>query len=433
MKKPLRSLTALFLALLMLAGCSTSPAHDIVTQAGKQLRTAASEAPSASDSDSAEIPSPSPTSTPTAAPTAEPEPEPTPEPEPLALTDGVVLGRRVFVHENGVAFWGAEEYICSALLDSAGNLYDFCVEGLTNTRIVGSAILDSYYYMSTYDGIFRFALADLQTGNNGSELLCDDTAYDGFSIYNGAIYYQDDDALLTLPIDGGEPQTILSGIEDCEITNQGIFYTNMTEGLYLMDPDTRDSKRLIDCPAGCHIALRDSTFYLWASREVLQYNYATGATRSLTLAHEPDMEEHIWPSAGDTLVYTGTDDEIYSYDLSSDSEITLSSFSTLPDKGQGCFPSNVLYYIYTDTVYWDDVIAVAKGKMDLDDFATVNATPTPDVYKRQAVKPYGINYSRFMNGLKKAGIDMNRKMLSELAINDATAFAALVETAKNAL
>ena len=50
-----------------------------------------------------------------------------------------------------------------------------------------------------------------------------------------------------------------------------------------------------------------------------------------------------------------------------------------------------------------------------------------------AVKPYGSNYSRFMNGLKKAGIDMNRKMLSELAIHDAAAFGALVETAKNAL
>ena len=50
-----------------------------------------------------------------------------------------------------------------------------------------------------------------------------------------------------------------------------------------------------------------------------------------------------------------------------------------------------------------------------------------------AVKPYGIDDSRFMNGLKKAGIDMNRKMLSELAIHDAAAFGALVETAKNAL
>ena len=36
-----------------------------------------------------------------------------------------------------------------------------------------------------------------------------------------------------------------------------------------------------------------------------------------------------------------------------------------------------------------------------------------------AVKPYGMNYSRFMNGLKKAGIEMNRKSLSELAITDA--------------
>ena len=50
-----------------------------------------------------------------------------------------------------------------------------------------------------------------------------------------------------------------------------------------------------------------------------------------------------------------------------------------------------------------------------------------------AVAPYGMNYSRFMFGLKKAGIEMNRKTLSEMAIHDAAAFAALVETAKKAL
>ena len=50
-----------------------------------------------------------------------------------------------------------------------------------------------------------------------------------------------------------------------------------------------------------------------------------------------------------------------------------------------------------------------------------------------ACKMNGINYSRFMNGLKKAGIEMNRKTLSEMAINDTAAFAALVETAKKAL
>lgn len=49
-----------------------------------------------------------------------------------------------------------------------------------------------------------------------------------------------------------------------------------------------------------------------------------------------------------------------------------------------------------------------------------------------AVKPLGLNYSRFIHGLKLAGIDMNRKMLSELAIHDEAAFAALVEKSKGA-
>ena len=48
-------------------------------------------------------------------------------------------------------------------------------------------------------------------------------------------------------------------------------------------------------------------------------------------------------------------------------------------------------------------------------------------------KVNGMNYSTFMHGLKKAGIDLNRKMLSEIAINDKEAFAALCAQAKAAL
>ncbi len=48
-------------------------------------------------------------------------------------------------------------------------------------------------------------------------------------------------------------------------------------------------------------------------------------------------------------------------------------------------------------------------------------------------KVCGINYSQFMNGLKKAGITLNRKMLAELAVSDKAAFASLVEQAKAAL
>jgi large subunit ribosomal protein L20 len=50
-----------------------------------------------------------------------------------------------------------------------------------------------------------------------------------------------------------------------------------------------------------------------------------------------------------------------------------------------------------------------------------------------ACKLNGMNYSTFINGLKKAGITLNRKMLSEIAINDAAGFTKLTETAKAAL
>ena len=49
-----------------------------------------------------------------------------------------------------------------------------------------------------------------------------------------------------------------------------------------------------------------------------------------------------------------------------------------------------------------------------------------------AAKANGINYSTLMNGVKKAGIVLNRKMLSEIAIADEAAFKALVEKAKAA-
>ena len=50
-----------------------------------------------------------------------------------------------------------------------------------------------------------------------------------------------------------------------------------------------------------------------------------------------------------------------------------------------------------------------------------------------AARQHDISYSRLMNGLKLAGIEMNRKMLSEIAINDEKAFEELVNKAKDAL
>ncbi len=50
-----------------------------------------------------------------------------------------------------------------------------------------------------------------------------------------------------------------------------------------------------------------------------------------------------------------------------------------------------------------------------------------------AARINGLSYSVFMDGLKKAGVELDRKVLADMAVNDADAFAALVEVAKKAL
>ena len=49
-----------------------------------------------------------------------------------------------------------------------------------------------------------------------------------------------------------------------------------------------------------------------------------------------------------------------------------------------------------------------------------------------AVRPHGLSYSRFINGLKTAGIEVDRKILADMAVNDPKAFAQLVDEAKAA-
>ena len=50
-----------------------------------------------------------------------------------------------------------------------------------------------------------------------------------------------------------------------------------------------------------------------------------------------------------------------------------------------------------------------------------------------AARMNGLSYSQFMNGLNKAGVQLNRKVLADIAVNDAAGFSALVEKAKASL
>ena len=47
-----------------------------------------------------------------------------------------------------------------------------------------------------------------------------------------------------------------------------------------------------------------------------------------------------------------------------------------------------------------------------------------------AVRAYGLSYSRFINGLKKAGVELDRKILADLAVKDSNSFSKIIETSK---
>ena len=87
-----------------------------------------------------------------------------------------------------------------------------------------------------------------------------------------------------------------------------------------------------------------------------------------------------------------------------------------------------LYRVAREAVMKAGMYAYIGGKAKKRDFrslwiARINA----------AARINGLSYSKFMFGLSKAGINLNRKVLADLAVNDAAAFTALVEKAKAAL
>ena len=107
------------------------------------------------------------------------------------------------------------------------------------------------------------------------------------------------------------------------------------------------------------------------------------------------------------------------------------------DKNNKKFNASLLKKYAEGCHYIVRVMREVNGEVWMYNYDGDNAYFVGDVYLfidgKQACKLNDMNYSTFMHGLKLAGIDMNRKMLSELAIHDAAAFTALTEKAKAAL
>ena len=88
-------------------------------------------------------------------------------------------------------------------------------------------------------------------------------------------------------------------------------------------------------------------------------------------------------------------------------------------------PRSKLFRTATESVDRAQVMAYVHRKLKKRDFRRLWT-----IRINAACRMNGINYSRFIDGLNKCGITLNRKMLSEIAIHDPSGFAKVVETAK---
>ena len=98
-------------------------------------------------------------------------------------------------------------------------------------------------------------------------------------------------------------------------------------------------------------------------------------------------------------------------------------------KAKGYYLAKSKLYRYArEAVNRADQFAYIGRKLKKRDFRTLWITRI-----NAATRMHGLNYSQFIRGLKNGGIDLNRKMLAEMAVRDPDAFAQLVDQAKAAL
>jgi len=307
--------------------------------------------------------------------TESPEPSeavklPAPKKEPVSkgLTDGVILGRGVFIDgENGVAFWRTNETLCSGLVDLSGQIYDFYAEGEFPITLWSIAIRGDDCVLGASEGMFLMSLSAFGQGVNQMMKLNMHSVLKGFSILGDYIYYLSEDELYRAAFSGEGETRITSGVSDFELTSDGIYYTMSDGGLYRMGLDGGDRTELAETGDDAFLYARDSDILCWAGRDdsVFLWDVEDEALREISLEESLKEGECIWPVGKDAFIYTDKDDHVHRCNITDGSDEVLDSLYVLPDKGEGCVHNDVLYYSYSETVYWADLLTCQKGSAEL--------------------------------------------------------------------
>lgn len=289
---------------------------------------------------------------------------------PEDLTAGVYYGRSVYIHESGVAFWGAEETLCSALVDAEGGLYDPCVEIELPHYIWSITMIDDNMYLATDGGFYRLNLTEYNQGSTVMELLSETVLFNGFTIYDGNVYYARDYNLCRFPLDTGVEETLVSSVNDYDVTTAGIFFTTEGTGLYLMPHDRSSQTELLGTDADSSFIISGTNLYHWSGDGAYAFCYdlTTGTEEKISLDRQRYTGEYIWVM-DDRLLYTDKEDDVYAHAFDDGREWELTNLYVLPDKHAALVRGEMMYYRYSETVYWLQMREDQRGSLSLSGFA----------------------------------------------------------------
>lgn len=290
--------------------------------------------------------------------------------------EGVTEGKKIFIHPNGVAFWGWDETLCSALQDDSGDLYDFISEGTAPFRIQTVAIADNYLYMDTSKGLYRMNLEEYSQGSSVAQQLFDSMLIKGFQLYDDYAYFLSGSTLYRVPVAGGDKEELATGAEDMELTNQGIYYTDEDGGLFLLEFDGSERSFVTDTPRESTFTFGSQAIYYWSEEEdsLYQYSLADETVRKVGLQQEFDPTDCVWVADNYLLYSSGLD--VYKHELSTGNEWEMDYFYGLMGKEDGLFLDDILYYAIGDMVYWDNAVTGECKKISMEDAISGDQTVT---------------------------------------------------------
>ena len=258
--------------------------------------------------------------------------------------EGVDYGREVYIHPTGVLFMGWENTLVSALIGEDGTPYEFVSEGTFPYRINGVCISGDYLYLATEDGVYRVLLSESSQDVSAAQKVCEDSLSNGFSIYDGYLYYRYGYSLYRVSVEGGEKEQIIQDINDAEVTNRGIYCMEQSGRLSWLSFDGYESKRLCDAEEKSHMSVSNGVIYFWGEDEdeVGCYSIADDGFRQMEV--EEDISTYCLWAAPDYLIYDDNDFEaVRRYDFSTGREERLSEIRSIPYKEEGYFYNGILY------------------------------------------------------------------------------------------